>query len=268
MDDSIDPRPEVDPVGRFISMTVIASAVFCLTLVIVLTATHPRTDDATVFANFIGIAPVVEGPVVHLAVQDNQFVHKGDLLYEIDDLPYRYALQQALSEQAALEGNIREQSRQIAGQKSAIVAQQAAQNASEAAMHRATAQIDEATADVGHAEAAVKQAQAEYDYAASNLKRIEPLLARKFVTADQVDQLRSNTQARAEQLRQAQAQLVLKQAALKAAVAAEVQTVAQVGENQAQVEQRGHEVRILDPLTLQREARAAAVEHAKNNLDS
>jgi multidrug efflux system membrane fusion protein len=82
-----------------------------------------------------------------------------------------------------------------------------------------------------------------------------------------VDQLRSNTEARAEQLRQAQAQLVLKQASLKAAVAAEVQSVAQVGQNQAQVEQRGHEVRILDPLTLQREARAAAVEHAKYNLD-
>jgi multidrug efflux system membrane fusion protein len=204
---------------------------------------------------------------VHLAVQDNQFVHKGDLLYEIDDLPYRYALQQALSEQSALEGNIRDQSRQIAGQKSAVVAQQAAQNASEAAMHGATAQIDEATADVGHAEAAVKQAQAEYDYAASNLKRIEPLLARKFVTADQVDQLRSNTQARAEQLRQAQAQLVLKEASLKAAVAAQVQSVAQFGQNQAQVEQRSHEVRILDPLTLQRDARAAAVEVAKYNLD-
>src|SRR6201993_5038755 len=237
MDDSIVLRPDPRLLGRIASIIVIASAVLSLALVIWLTASHPRTDDATVLANFIGIAPVVEGPVVRLAVQDNQFVHKGDLLYEIDDLPYRYALQQALSEQAALEGNICDQSRQIAVQKSAILAQQAAQNASEAAMHRATAQIDEATADVGHAEAAVKQAQAEYDYAASNLKRIEPLLPRKFVTADQVDQLRSNTEARAEQLRQ------------------------------AQVEQRGNEVRILDPLTLQREARAAAVEHAQYNLD-
>src|SRR5271156_1267030 len=174
MDDSNDPQPETYLLGRIVSIIVIASAVLSLALVIWLTAIHPRTDDATVLANFIGIAPVVEGPVVRLAVQDNQFVHKGALLYEIDDLPYRYALQQALSEQAALEGSIRDQSRQIAGQKSAVVAQQAAQNASEAAMHSATAQIDAATADVGHAEAAVKQAQAEYDYAASNLKRIKP----------------------------------------------------------------------------------------------
>src|SRR3984885_674431 len=176
MDDSNDLQPERHRLGRIVSTIIIASAVLSLALVIWLTAIHPRTDDATVLANFIGIAPVVEGPVVRLAVQDNQFVHKGDLLYEIDDLPYLYALQQTLSEQAALEGNIRDQSRQIAGQKSAVVAQQAAQNASEAAMHSATAQIDAATADVGHAEATVKQAQAEYDYAASNLKRIEPLL--------------------------------------------------------------------------------------------
>src|SRR3984885_6462117 len=267
MDDSNDPQPEIHLLGRIVSIIVIASAVLSLTLVIWLTAIHPRTDDATVLANFIGIAPVVEGPVVRLAVEDNQFVHKGDLLYEIDDLPYRYALQQALSEQAALEGNIRDQSRQIPGQRSAVVAQRAAQNASEAAMHRATALIDEATADVGHAEAVVKQAQAEYDYAESNLKRTEPLLSRKFVTADQVDQLRSNTKARAEQLRQAQAQLVLKRASLNAALEEQTQSVAEVGQNAAQVEQRGREVRILDPLTTQREGRQAAVEHAYYNLN-
>src|SRR5580692_11727339 len=113
MDDSNDPQPETHPLGRIVSIIVIASAVLSLALVIWLTAIQPRTDDATVLANFIGIAPVVEGPVVRLAVQDNQFVHKGDLLYEIDDQPYRYALQQALSEQAALEGNIRGQSRQM-----------------------------------------------------------------------------------------------------------------------------------------------------------
>jgi membrane fusion protein, multidrug efflux system len=123
-------------------MITVASAILSQALVIWLTSIGPRTDDATVFANFIGIAPVVEGPVVHLAVQDNQFVHKGDLLYQIDDLPYRYALQQARSEQETLEGDIRDESRVIAGQRSAVVAQKAAQGASEAAMHRATAQID------------------------------------------------------------------------------------------------------------------------------
>src|ERR1700745_546806 len=67
---------------------------------------HPRTDDATVLANFIGIAPQVEGPLVQLPIHDNQLVRKGELIFEIDNRPYRYALENALSEQATLEGQI------------------------------------------------------------------------------------------------------------------------------------------------------------------
>lgn len=259
--------PAQYPLGKVVSITTISAAVLCLLLLIWLTARDPRTDDATVFANFIGIAPVVEGPVVRLAVRDNQLVRQGDLLYEIDDLPYRYALQQALSEQAALEGSIRDQSRQIAGQRNAVAAQEAARVASEAGMKRAASEIDEASAEVGQAEATVKQAQAEHDYAVSNLQRVEPLLAKQFVTADQVDRLRSDTKARAEQLAQSKAQLDLAKASLKAALQRQAQSAAQLVQNQAQVQQRGNEVRILDPLTMQREARTAAVERARYNLD-
>jgi multidrug efflux system membrane fusion protein len=82
-----------------------------ITLVVVVIAVHravvnPRTDDAEVFANYIGIAPQVDGPIVHLAVRDNQEVHQGELLFEIDDRPYNYALERAQSEQATLEGQI------------------------------------------------------------------------------------------------------------------------------------------------------------------
>jgi multidrug efflux system membrane fusion protein len=41
---------------------------------------YPRTEDAEIFANFIGIAPQVDGPLVRLNVRDNQFVKKGELL--------------------------------------------------------------------------------------------------------------------------------------------------------------------------------------------
>src|ERR1700731_192314 len=60
---------------------------------------HPRTDDAEIFANFIGIAPQVDGPLIRLNVRDNQFVRKGELLYEIDERPYEYTLETSLSEQ-------------------------------------------------------------------------------------------------------------------------------------------------------------------------
>ena len=70
------------------------------------TTKFPRTDDAEVFANFIGIAPQVDGPILQLAVQDNAFIKQGGLLFEIDPRPYEYALQKARSDLATLEGQI------------------------------------------------------------------------------------------------------------------------------------------------------------------
>src|SRR5262249_54284492 len=92
--------------GRLISIGIVISAVILGLIVLYRTNDYPRTDDAQVFANFIGIAPQVEGPLTRLNVQDNQFVKQGELLFEIDDRPYAYALERAISEQAALEGQI------------------------------------------------------------------------------------------------------------------------------------------------------------------
>jgi multidrug resistance efflux pump len=44
----------------------------------------PWTRDGQVRANIVGIAPRVSGPIIHVAVGDNQPVRKGDLLFEID----------------------------------------------------------------------------------------------------------------------------------------------------------------------------------------
>jgi multidrug resistance efflux pump len=44
----------------------------------------PWTRDGQVRANIVGIAPRVSGPIVRVTVHDNQPVHKGDLLFEID----------------------------------------------------------------------------------------------------------------------------------------------------------------------------------------
>src|SRR5262245_12741412 len=81
---------------------------------------YPRTDDAEILANFIGMAAQVEGPIVKLNVRDNQYVSKGTLLFEIDDRPYRYAHAQALSEQATLEAQIEDERHRIAALVSAV----------------------------------------------------------------------------------------------------------------------------------------------------
>jgi multidrug resistance efflux pump len=55
----------------------------------------PWTRDGTVRAYVVTMAPEVAGRIVKLRVADNQFVHKGDLLFEIDPADYRIALDQA-----------------------------------------------------------------------------------------------------------------------------------------------------------------------------
>ena len=86
---------------------------------------NPRTDDAEVFANFIGMAPQVDGPIMQLPIRDNQYVKAGDLLFVVDERPYRYALERAPSQQAALEGQIEDRRRSINSQISGVHVAQA-----------------------------------------------------------------------------------------------------------------------------------------------
>lgn len=54
-----------------------------------------RSDDAYISANIVNMAALVKGPITQLFIQENQQVHKGDKLIEIDPLPYQYAVNQA-----------------------------------------------------------------------------------------------------------------------------------------------------------------------------
>src|SRR5215510_2522033 len=203
--------------GRLISIGIVISAVILGVLVVYRTNYYPRTDDAQVFANFIGIAPQVEGPLVRLSVQDNQFVQKGEPLFEIDERPYAYALERAISDQAALEGQISDERRRIAALVSAVSVAQANIRSSEAEVTRLAAAVDQARAEVTSAERGVQRARAEWAYAKNNLNRLQPLLAKQFVTTDQVDKAQSSEVALAEALKQAEAQVQLSQAGLRSA---------------------------------------------------
>src|ERR1700733_8511127 len=185
---AIDESPERrSPVGRAFSIAVILAAAVTGMLVLHQVTANPRTDDAEGFANYIGIAPLVNGPVTHLFVSDNQFVKQGDPLFEIDERPYAYALAHAKSDQQALKGQISDERRIIAGKVSGVDVARAGELSSEASLGRAAASIQQAKADVANAKAAVERADAELAYASNNLRRIEPLLVKQFVTVDQID---------------------------------------------------------------------------------
>jgi multidrug resistance efflux pump len=58
----------------------------------------PWTRDGRVRAEVVDVAPEVAGTVVAVVVVDNQLVHKGDLLFQIDPSRYRLAVEQAEAE--------------------------------------------------------------------------------------------------------------------------------------------------------------------------
>lgn len=254
--------------GRWVSAGIVIAALALGLVVLYQTNYYPRTDDAEVFANFIGIAPQVEGPIIRLNVRDNQFVKKGELLFEIDERPYQYALQKASSEQAALEGQIVDERRKIASQVSGVSVARANIQGAEADVTRWAAAIDQARADVTNAEQGVNRAKAEWEYARNNLHRIEPLLAKQFVTVDQVDRVRTSEIAQAQALKQAESRLLLSQAGLKSALAQYEQSRAVLEQSKAQHEQAEHAVTTLEPLVNQRGARSSAVNTARYNLDN
>jgi len=254
--------------SRLISFGIVAAAVVLGLVVIYRSNDYPRTDDAEVFANFIGIAPQVEGPITRLNVRDNQFVKQGELLFEIDDRPYKYALEKSLSEQATLEGQIEDERRKIAALVSGVSISQASIYSSQADINRWAGAVDQAHADVANAEQGVNRVRAEWTYSNNNLHRIEPLLAKQFVTVDQVDRARTSELAQAEALKQADSQLQLSKAGLKSALAQYEHSKAILQESRAQHEQSINAVTTLEPLINQRGARTSAVETARYNLNN
>jgi membrane fusion protein, multidrug efflux system len=267
MDSTTDGSTERQ-LSRWVSVGIVAATALLGLVVLFHTNHSPRTDDAEIFANFIGIAPQVEGPILQLNVRDNQFVKKGDLLYEIDERPYEYALETAISDQATLEGQIGDETRRIAALVSAVSVSKANIHSAQADVTRAAAAVDQARADVANSEQGVSRAQAEWSYANNNLHRLEPLLTKQFVTVDQVDRARTSEIAEAEALKQAQSQLQLSQAALQSALAQYERSGASLDESKAQHEQTQHAVTTLEPLVNQRGAKAAAVKNARYNLDN
>jgi multidrug resistance efflux pump len=115
----------------------------------------PWTRDGVVRAYVVSVAPEVSGRVVRLPVVDNQFVHKGDELFEIDPSDYRIALAQAQAQlerdQAALEYQRENERRQATLSSKGIVATETFQ--------RVTSTLREAEAAIDADRAAIDKAQ-------------------------------------------------------------------------------------------------------------
>jgi membrane fusion protein, multidrug efflux system len=253
--------------GRRIFIGVVVAALVALLLVTLDTERNPRTDDASVRANFIEIAPEVSGRLVQLPVKDNAFVKQGDLLFVIDPRDYEYALQQALSDQENLKQRVIDTKRKIAAQNSAVQAASAAVNTSTTAISTAGSGVDLAKAAVLRAHANVAAAEAQLKYANNDLHRIEPLLKKQYVTVDQVDQANTVVTVAQGNYDQAAAALSEARAQQTQAVLRQREADEQASESRAKLGQSVHVVDTLDILESQQPGLAAKVDRARVDLE-
>ena len=149
--------------GKLVGYAILVGTAFMIYLAWSTVSTSPRTDVAELHAPIVHVSPTVPGRIISIAIDNNARVKKGDILFQIDPTSYELRLSQAEAELRATESELAQGKRNIA-----------------------TAQSN---ADV--AQKQIERAQNNADLAQQTLDRLEPLLSKGFVTAQQVDQART-----------------------------------------------------------------------------
>jgi multidrug efflux system membrane fusion protein len=158
--------------GLLLSLAAYAAAIFLSLEVYRNIRVNPRTEDAQVRANVIGVSPQVGGSIIAINVKDNQQVHKGDLLFELDCRPYEAQAEQAKAQLALTELEIQAYRDQIAA-----------------------------------AEAELKQSQAKAAYAVDYAKRVQALVGNLYVTVDKNQLAQTEAVTATDKVAQSQAAL-------------------------------------------------------------
>ncbi|KWR86331.1 multidrug transporter subunit MdtN [Cupriavidus sp. IDO] len=167
MEDSTDSRRK-----KLLTLLLLVTAIGLGIIVVWRVDTEPRTDDAFVYADTVNVVPEVSGRIVNLAVQDNQRVRKGDLLFELDRRPFQDTLDKARASLVQLDQQIMLSQRSVNAQ---------ALNASAA-------------------RASVDRARSAATQAADTLRRMEPLVGKGYVSADDLDKARTSARSTAAEL--------------------------------------------------------------------
>ncbi|SOE67361.1 RND family efflux transporter, MFP subunit [Burkholderia sp. D7] len=145
--------------GIFMTALIFCAAILIGRVLWVHYMDQPWTRDGRVRADVINVAPDVSGAVVTMPVADNQFVHKGDLLMEIDPSHYKIAVEQAQATVAARQADLRmrrDDAARRADLDNEVVSKESRDNANQTASGAA---------------ANLQQAQAALDAAELNLAR-------------------------------------------------------------------------------------------------
>ncbi|HUN96230.1 MAG TPA: multidrug transporter subunit MdtN [Bradyrhizobium sp.] len=93
------------PWGRLISLAIIVVAGALGVYALRESESHPTSSDASMDADVVHVAAAVGGRITELPVVENMRVAKGSLLFQIDPLPYRLAVEQSAAELSIARSN-------------------------------------------------------------------------------------------------------------------------------------------------------------------
>jgi membrane fusion protein (multidrug efflux system) len=110
---------------------------------------YRTTENAYVNARIVQVSSLVMGPVVRVDVQDNQYVHKGDLLFEIDRRPFD-AAQADVAQQTAALNNAQSQLRRTTELVRRNFMSKQAEDDAQARVRVAQAEVAKAKLDLEH----------------------------------------------------------------------------------------------------------------------
>jgi membrane fusion protein, multidrug efflux system len=203
-------------IGRVLGVGIVVAAAIMVVVTLVQWEIRPQTDDATVRANFVGIAPQVNGHIVELHVRDNQQVKEGDLLFLIDPRPYEIALERARATLALTR-------KEVDGLKNGAATAVAGVSRAEAQLNASASEVTRREMDPVVADAEIVRLEAQFQHADEHLKRVEPLLPQQFVSVDRVEEARTQRASALAALNEARAR---KSAAVAALASTRAQHVA------------------------------------------
>jgi multidrug efflux system membrane fusion protein len=158
-----------------ISLAFIAAAIGFGLYMLHRSSIMPTTDDASIDADVVHIAAEVGGRIISIPVEENAPVEKGDLLFQIDPVPYHLVVDQARANLEVAKAALETQRRFLSTQRStAVVAADQTQSA-----------------------------ETNLALATRTVERLRPLAAKGYVPTQQLDQAQTTQRDAATSLQQA-----------------------------------------------------------------
>ena len=179
-----------------IGITAAAVALLLVVHVIVKALSIVSTDDAYVNSHVTFVAPRVEGQVARVLVDDNNRVHKGDLLVELDKEPYQV---QVALKQAAVDGAQAD----LVAADAAVRGQEGLTRSLRFKLEHAMEDVDNQIALIGANVAAMNKTKATLTLAQAEFDRAQKLLAGNVTSHEEFDQRQSELRVAEAQYAQA-----------------------------------------------------------------